>query len=67
MGVIYNEGLLLAKMPDETIAERRDYYEGKTQAAKDALDNNMFGDAQKDGRYVKYDPKRDTQVTFGRR
>jgi hypothetical protein len=67
MGVIYNEGLLLAKMPNETIAERQQYYDGKTQAAKDALDNNMFGDAQKDNRYVKYDPKRDTQVTFGRR
>ena len=66
-GVIYNEGLLLAKMPNETIAERKEYYEGKTAEANEALDNTMFGDAQKDSRYVKYDPQRSSQVTFGRR
>jgi hypothetical protein len=56
-GVVYNEGLLLAKIPNETVEERRAYYAGKTQEAKDALDS----------RYVKYDPQRDTNVTFGRR
>jgi hypothetical protein len=66
-GVIYNEGLLLAKMPNETIAERKEYYEGKTSEANQALDNTMFGDAAKDSRYVKYDPQRSSQVTFGRR
>ena len=41
-GVVYNEGLLLAKIPTETIAERNEYYAGKNQQAKEALDNNMF-------------------------
>ena len=66
-GIVYNEGLLLAKMPLETIAERNDYYAGKNQQAKDALDNNMFNDSRKDGRYVKYDADRKSNVTFGKK
>ena len=66
-GVIYNEGLLLAKIPDETIEERNAYYDAKNQAATDALDNTMFNETRGDRRYVKYDPQRDSQVTFGRR
>jgi hypothetical protein len=66
-GIVYNEGLLLAKMPLETIAERNAYYAGKTQQAKDALDNNMFNDSRKDGRYVKYDADRKSNVTFGKK
>jgi hypothetical protein len=66
-GVIYNEGLLLAKIPDETVEERNAYYNAKNQAATDALDNTMFNETRGDRRYVKYDPQRDSQVTFGRR
>ena len=66
-GVVYNEGLLLAKIPIETVEERNDYYQTKTQQAKDALDNTMFNETRGDARYVKYDPQRDSQVTFGRR
>jgi len=66
-GVVYNDGLLLAKIPIETADERNAYYANRTQAAKDALDNTMFSDSQADGRYVKYEPSRQTQVTFGRR
>ena len=66
-GVIYNEGLLLAKIPDETIEERNSYYNDKNQAARDALDNTMFNETRGDSRYVKYDPQRDSSVTFGRR
>ncbi len=65
-GVIYNEGLLLAKIPDETVEERNEYYSNKTQEAKDALDNTMFNEARGDSRYVKYDPQRDSRVTFGK-
>jgi hypothetical protein len=65
-GVIYNEGLLLAKIPNETVEERTEYYSGKTQDAMQALDNNMFNETRKDSRYVKYDPQRDSRVTFGR-
>ena len=66
-GIVCNEGLLLAKMPNETIEERHDYYEGKSQDAVNALDNTMFSESRKDGRYVKYDPQRDTQVSFGKK
>jgi hypothetical protein len=66
-GIVYNEGLLLAKIPNETIEERRDYYQGKSQDAVDALDNTMFNESRKDGRYVKYDPQRDSRVSFGKK
>jgi len=65
-GVIYNEGLLLAKIPNEAVEERRAYYENRNQQAKESLDNNIFNETRADGRYVKYDPQRDTRVTFGR-
>jgi hypothetical protein len=66
-GVVHNEGLLLAKIPLETVKERRDYYEDKNRKANEALDNTMFNDSSKDSRYVKYDAKRETQVTFGKK
>jgi hypothetical protein len=66
-GVVYNEGLLLAKIPVETIEERQAYYGSKAQEAKDSLDNTMFNETQGNNRYVKYDPQRDSQVTFGRK
>ena len=66
-GIVSNEGLLLAKIPDETIQERHDYYQGKSQDAVNALDNSMFNETRKDGRYVKYDPKRDSRVSFGKK
>jgi|TARA_B100000073_G_scaffold348404_1_gene367002 hypothetical protein len=66
-GVVYNEGLILAKMPLETVNERRSHYEDKTRQASQALDNTIFNDARKDSRYVKYDSKRDSNVTFGKK
>tara|TARA_A100001515_G_scaffold121628_1_gene104869 strand:- start:2461 stop:2937 length:477 start_codon:yes stop_codon:yes gene_type:complete len=65
-GVVYNEGLLLAKIPVETVEERRQYYAAKTADRDAALDNNMFRDASRDSRYVKYDPSRDSRVSFGK-
>jgi hypothetical protein len=66
-GVVHNEGLVLAKIPLETIEERRSHYEDNTRKANEALDNTMFNDSARDGRYVKYDSKRETQVTFGKK
>jgi hypothetical protein len=66
-GVVYNEGLLLAKMPVETVQERKDYYANKAQEQENSLDNNMFNETRSNSRYVKYDPQRDSQVTFGRK
>lgn len=65
-GVVYSEGLLLAKMPTEMVNQRREYYEGMSQKAQSALDNNIFNDAKKDSRYVKYDSKRESGVSFGK-
>ena len=65
-GVINNEGLLLAKMPIETIEERNAYYQQKNVDAGEALENTVFNDAGRDSRYVKYNPRRDTKVTFGK-
>ena len=66
-GLIYSEGLLLAKIPVETRNERKAHYENQTQRKKDALDNTMFNEAAKDGRYVKYDSDRRSNVTFGKK
>lgn len=66
-GVVYNEGLLLAKIPVETVEERKAHYQNVTEEQSNALDNTMFNDARQDSRYVKYDPQRDSQVTFGRK
>ena len=66
-GVVHNEGLILAKIPKETVKERREYYEGKNRQANEALDNTMFNESAKDSRYVKYDSKRESQVTFGKK
>jgi len=54
-------------MPLETVQERNQYYAGKSQQAKDALDNNVFNESKRDGRYVKYDSKRESNVTFGKK
>tara|TARA_R110000824_G_scaffold14762_1_gene62582 strand:- start:383 stop:709 length:327 start_codon:yes stop_codon:yes gene_type:complete len=66
-GIVYNEGLLLAKIPDETVEERRAYYQGKSHDAVSALDNSVFNQSRKDSKYVKYDPQRDSSVSFGKK
>jgi|TARA_R100000773_G_scaffold22245_1_gene19663 hypothetical protein len=66
-GLIYSEGLLLAKIPLETRGERNTYYEEQTRMKNEALDNTMFSEANKDSRYVKYDANRKSNVTFGKK
>ena len=66
-GLVYSDGLLLAKIPVETRMESNAYYEEETRRKKEALDNNMFNESRKDGRYVKYDANRKTDVTFGKK
>jgi hypothetical protein len=58
---------LLAEIPEEIVQQRNDYYERKNADAQNALDNTMFNEMRNDGRYVKYDPQRDTRVTFGKK
>ena len=66
-GIVYNDGLLLAKIPVETKQERNAYYESQTAKSKEALDNNVFNESRKDSRYVQYDSKRESNVTFGKK
>ena len=66
-GLVYSDGLLLAKIPVETRMERNAYYEEETRRKKEALDNNMFNETRKDGRYVRYDSDRKSNVTFGKK
>ena len=66
-GLVYSEGLLLAKIPTETREERNAYYEDQARMKKEALDNNMFNESAKDSRYVKYDSDRKSNVTFGKK
>ena len=66
-GLVYSEGLLLAKIPTETKNERNAYYEEQTARKKEALDNTFFNESKKDGRYVKYDADRRSKVTFGKK
>ena len=66
-GIVYNDGLLLAKIPVETKNERNAYYEEQTAGKKEALDNSLFNESKKDGRYVKYDSDRRSNVTFGKK
>ena len=65
-GVVFSEGLLLAKIPEETVQERNDYYSGKNREALESVDNNMFSEAAQSRGYVKYEPiQRETSVTKG--
>jgi len=66
-GLVYSEGLLLAKIPTQTREERNAYYEDQARMKKEALDNNMFNESRKDSRYVKYDSDRKSNVTFGKK
>ena len=66
-GIVYNDGLLLAKIPVETKNERNAYYEGQTAKKREALDNTIFNEQRKDSRYVQYDSKRESNVTFGKK
>ena len=66
-GIVYNDGLLLAKIPVETKNERNAYYEGQTAKKREALDYTIFNEQRKDSRYVQYDSKREANVTFGKK
>ena len=50
----------------ETGIINKEYYQQKNLDQVEALDNTVFNDAKRDGRYVKYNPQRDTKVTFGK-
>jgi hypothetical protein len=66
-GVISVGGLILAKIPVETVAERTDYYKNRNVQQNEALDNNMFNELDGNNRYVKYSSDRQSKVNFGKK
>jgi len=63
-GVIGVGGLLLAKMPMETVQERREYYANLANSQMEAVDNNLMRESNSSMPISK--PNRQTQVTFGK-
>jgi hypothetical protein len=57
-------GLLLAKMPVETVEQRRAYYNQMATQQMEAVDSNLMRES--DSRMPLSSPERRTQVTFGR-
>tara|TARA_B100000780_G_C20986299_1_gene394283 strand:+ start:237 stop:713 length:477 start_codon:yes stop_codon:yes gene_type:complete len=66
-GVISVGGLILAKIPLETVAERNEHYKNRNVQQNDALDNTMFNELDGNNRYVKYNSDRQSKVSFGKK
>jgi len=63
-GVIGVGGLILAKMPIETVEQRRAYYNKMASDQMEAVDSNLMRES--DSRMPISKPNRNTQVTFGK-
>ena len=61
-GVIGVGGLLLARIPEETVKEREEFFKGQTQAQEDSVDNNLFKEQH---RSMPISVDRQSRVTFG--
>ena len=62
-GVIGVGGLLLAKIPEEIVQERIDYFAQKTQDRDDAIENDLLKDQHPSMPISK--PERQSRVSFG--
>ena len=63
-GVFGVGGLILARIPEETVAERSAYFQGKTQDQMDAVDYDMLRENQHSTMTINK-PDRQSRVTFG--
>ena len=61
-GVIGVGGLLLARIPDEIVEARREYFEQQTQDRNDAIDNDLMKEQHPS---MPSNNDRQTRVTFG--
>ena len=61
-GVIGVGGLLLARIPNEIVKEREDYFKSQTKAQEDSIDNNLFKEQH---RSMPISVDRQSRVTFG--
>lgn len=62
-GMVEVGGLILCKAPEELVGERNDYYDQKTQAQMQTVDNNMM--RENDPRMPTLFKERDSKVSFG--
>ena len=62
-GVIGQGGLLLARIPDELVEQRNQYFQSKTNNQMEAIDRDMMKDSNAAMPMLK--PERRSQVAFG--
>ena len=63
-GVFGVGGLVLARIPLETVAERAEYFSGRTQDQMDAVDHDMMRENAHSTMTITK-PERQSRVTFG--
>tara|TARA_R100000657_G_C4674942_1_gene120390 strand:+ start:1422 stop:1895 length:474 start_codon:yes stop_codon:yes gene_type:complete len=66
-GVIGVGGLILAKIPEETVEERNEYFHGKTAEQLQGVDNDLMREADPRMPLRQSDMRRSTKVEFGSR
>jgi hypothetical protein len=62
-GTIGVGGLMLARIPEETVQERTEYYREQTRQQMDAVDQNLM--REQDPSMPIHKPDRRSRVTFG--
>ena len=62
-GVIGVGGLVLARIPEETVGQRQAYFQGQTKDQMDAVDNDLMREQHPSMPISK--PDRQSRVTFG--
>jgi hypothetical protein len=65
-GVVSVGGLMLARIPEETIEERNQYYQRKAQDQMQAVDNELMRENAHSSMRIQ-DPERSSRTTFGSR
>jgi len=66
-GVIGVGGLVLAKVPEETVEERTDYFSRRSQEQLQGVDNDLLRDSDPRMPISKRDIQRNSKVEFGSR
>ena len=66
-GTIGVGGLVLAKVPEETVEERTDYFARRSQEQLQGVDNDLLRDSDPRMPISKRDIERNTKVQFGSR
>ena len=66
-GTIGVGGLVLAKVPEETVEERTDYFSRRSQEQLQGVDNDLLRDSDPRMPISKRDIQRNSKVEFGSR